>query len=425
MSAPGGFMEVCTDTATRPRLLGRDVDLPQRGPFLYPPPYSTRGIRLTNEEDTGPEDRVRDGGYSYWDNINAHRGQPVLWVFVSIKGLGACLYEVDKTTFQVTPKGPLFPHGHPLANETAEGWYWSFTDPNLLYCPDDTHLWRLHVRERVLEMVIDINPIPGRTDEILRQWHTDASDHVHSATVRAGESRGWQNMGTIVYREGELPWSWYPRTGPLDESQIDKSGNWLLIKENIDGRNGEDNRFIHAPTRAEVRVLLDEDGAGGHSDLGYGYMVAADNWNGLPNAVRVWKLDGSSPQGLVVYRGVTWDAQIHHVAHANARPGDYMPQVAYGSGAQRLHLPRTNEILGFPLDGSLRVQVIAPCLVDMDALGGGGGVGDDYDYFKLPKANVDPCGQFIFLTTNMGGPRLDAFLVCIPPSPLAIVECSA
>ena len=84
------------------------------------------------------------------------------------------------------------------------------------------------------------------------------------------------------------------RSGDYDECQIDKSGRWLVIKENVDGRNGEDNRIIDLETGAE-HVLLDENGAAGHSDIGYGYMVAEDNFNPQPGAVRVWRFDMDLP----------------------------------------------------------------------------------------------------------------------------------
>jgi len=425
MTNPGGILETTTSTEERPR---QHVYLPGRGPFVFPAPYNTIGIRITNPADMGGEDKLRDCGYSYWNNINAHSGQPTLLVMLSIRDLGACLYRVDKSTNLVTFLGPIFPTNHPMSNWTGEGWYWSFIDPNILYVNDQLHLYRYHVDTGALEVVIDIVPvpaIPARTDEILWQFHSSADDQVHSCTVKAGDSRNWDMLGTLVYREGvpgDEIWSYYPKIDPkpgtLDESQIDKSGNWLLIKENLDGRNGEDNRFIHVPSKSELRVLiperqlLDEHGAGGHSDSGYGYMVAADNWNAVPNAVRLWKLDGSSPQGLVVYHGFNWDAQVNHVAHGNARPGDWHGQYAIGSGAARIHLPRNNEIIAFPLNGSLAVLVVAPCMVDLDAAGGG--IGKDFDYNKLPKANVCPTGEFVLWTSNCGTDRLDAFLVRVP-----------
>ena len=64
-----------------------------------------------------------------------------------------------------------------------------------------------------------------------------------------------------------------------------KSGRWLVIKENVDGRNGEDNRIVDVATLGE-RTFLDEAGAAGHSDNGFGYMVSEDNWHARAAAVR-------------------------------------------------------------------------------------------------------------------------------------------
>src|SRR5213592_4452921 len=47
-------------------------------------------------------------------------------------------------------------------------------------------------------------------------------------------------------------------------------------------------------------------------------------------------------------------------------------------------------------------------MTDLDAPGGGG------DYEKAPKGNLDATGQYFIWTTNLGGNRLDAFIVKIP-----------
>jgi len=55
-------------------------------------------------------------------------------------------------------------------------------------------------------------------------------------------------------------------------------------------------------------------------------------------------------------------------------------------------------------------------MVDLNAPGGDplGRVGRDYDYNKLPKANIDGSGDWVLWTSNCGGNRLDAFLVRVP-----------
>jgi hypothetical protein len=59
----------------------------------------------------------------------------------------------------------------------------------------------------------------------------------------------------------------------LDECQIDKSGTFLLVKANVDKVYGEDNVVINVNTN-ETFILNDTKGAAGHSDNGWGFMVA-------------------------------------------------------------------------------------------------------------------------------------------------------
>ncbi len=216
--------------------------------------------------------------------------------------------------------------------------------------------------------------------------------------------------------------SYAERRGAFDECQVDKSGRWLLIKENVDGKYDEDNVIYDLASGAHVATFLDQDGAAGHSDSGHGYMLAEDNWNNLPGAIRLWKfgqtLPGIAPQGLLVYRTTDWSVDVGHISHANAR-ADLPPEKQYAcsSRAGRGSLPRANEIVCFPLDGSLRVLVVAPVMTSLGASGGGG---DDYN--KLPKGNLDVTGRYFVWTSNAGGPRLDAFVVKVPAQLLGAAE---
>jgi len=51
-------------------------------------------------------------------------------------------------------------------------------------------------------------------------------------------------------------------------------------------------------------------------------------------------------------------------------------------------------------------------MTDLDAPGGRDDDGDDYE--QVPKGNLDVTGRYFIWTTNLGGDRLDAFLVKIP-----------
>jgi hypothetical protein len=371
------------------------------------------GVRVTNASDCGGADCVNYVGYSYWRNTNNHVGSGTMLVVVTLDrsrgGTGPTLFSYDKQTDQVEKVGPLFDQSDPLSWATGEGWYFSATRPSALYLNQGARMLRYDVLTRQAETVFDAVAEFG-AGHIIWQMHSSDDDRVHSATLKSSVT--WQPLGCVVYREDTQAFSYFESGGDFDECQIDRSGRWLVIKENVDGVHGEDNRIIDVDSGMET-VLLDAQGAGGHSDAGLGYMVAEDNWNAVPGAVRVWTfgqaLPGSAPQGRLVYRTTDWNTNIGHVSHTNARGGVAAEQqYACGGGVNRQALPRANEIVCFPLDGSLDVLVVAPNLTDLNAAGGGD------DYGKMPKGNLDVTGQYFIWTGNAGTNRLDAFIVRVP-----------
>lgn len=411
--APGGFLESATSTGVRPK---GAATLPDRGRFAFPAPYNTTGVRLTNAADCGGAGRdcVNDVGYAYWRNSNNHVGSDTMLIVVTLDrargGNGPTLFGYDKKTDAVTVLGPLFDAASPLSWATGEGWYFSATKPTALYVNDGRKLYRYDVLGRTLESVFDVTARFG-PNRYLWQTHSSNDDRVHSATVRASDT--YAMLGCVVYRETTRHFSYFPAAGDFDECQVDKSGRWLLIKENVDGASGEDNRVIDLEAGAEA-VLLDQHGAAGHSDNGYGYMVAQDNWSPVPGAVRVWRfgtpMPGPAPQGRLVYRTTDWSLDIGHLSHANAR-ADVLIKKQYACGAQgtRLVGPRANEIVCFRLDASQQVLVVAPTMTDLDAAGGG-----TSDYTKLPKGNLDVTGRYFMWSSNAGRKRLDVFVVKVP-----------
>lgn len=424
--APGGFIEPAAGPSLRPAFdfLKGAAPTPARGPFTFPAPYNTAGIRLTVPEDCGGQDCVRPVGYSYWNNINNHVGRRTMLVFLGLDrrrgGPGPSLFSVDKETGETKNLGPLFPPSSPFSWNSGEGWYFSSTRPDALYMHGGPRLLRYDVQTHVFETVFDVTPAFG-PNRYIWQAHSSADDRVHSATLR--NSTTYASLGCVAYREDVGRWYFAPSRGGFDECQVDKSGRWLVIKENVDGRYGEDNRIIDLET-GEERVLLDEKGAAGHSDLGFGYMVALDNFNRKPGAVRTWRFDRSldagepttiSGQGTVSYHQTEWGTSTGHIALGNAQAGvDPERQVVCSSYASRTGAPRQHEIVCYRLDGSLDVLVVAPTMSDLDAPGGG-----SQDYDKLPKGNIDVTGEYFVWTANAGTNRLDAYIVRIPAQLLA------
>ena len=321
--APGGFIEKTTSTAVRSTLTQSEIQafLPARGLFTFPSPYLTQGIRLTNESDCGGTDCVKYVGYSYWRNINNHSGSDEMLIFLTLRGnSGPTLFSYHKVTDVVTKLGPLFSASSPFSSATGEGWYFSATQPTKLYLNSGPKLLRHDVLTKQFETVLDVSTQPALfgANRIIWQMHSSNDDRVHSATLKDGAT--YAALGCFAYDEALKQFYYYPKMGAYDECQIDKSGRWLLIKENVDGISGEDNRIIDLQTGMET-VLLDQLGAGGHSDNGFDYLVAADNWNNLPYAIRLWKFGPIPLQpGPVVYYDPSWATQsAQHISHTNTK----------------------------------------------------------------------------------------------------------
>jgi hypothetical protein len=419
-AAPGAFADSATSVGLRPRFSAREIQtfLPDRGVFQFPAPYSTQGVRLTNASDCGGADCVLPVGYSYWSNTNNHRGSDTLLVFLGLErrrgGGGPTLFSFNKRTGETRNRGPLFPLDSAFSWGSGEGWYFSASLPTIIYLNDGPRMLRYDVESRAFATVFDASAqFPNTT---LWQLHSSNDDRVHSATLRHASS--YEMLGCVVYDEAAGRASFFAKRGDFDECQIDKSGRWLVIKENLDGQQGEDNRIIDLHTGHE-QVLTDPNGAGGHSDIGFGVMVAEDNYNREPAAVRLWNfgldMQGGQPatvhgQGELVYRLSSWSSGIGHIAFGGAQSGlAAEQQTACASNASRQDLPRVNEIVCFRLDGSLNALVVAPNLTDLNASGGGAD-----DYAKMPKGNLDVTGEYFIWTANAGTNRLDAFIVRVP-----------
>ena len=409
-SVPGGFVENAGTAEVRPLLTAAEIQalLPSRGPFTFPAPYGTAGVRLTNSTDCAGSDCVYPVGYSYWRNINNHAGSNSMYIFLGLKstggGAGPTLFTYDKVSEQVVNAGPLFAAGSKYRGYPAEGWYFSATLPTALYLNDGAKMLRYDVVSKQFTTVYDAAPQFG-SDKYIWQMHSSDDDHVHIATLRALASGAM--LGCLAYRSDTAQFQYYPAVGTLDECHVDHSGRWLLMLEDVDGMNQLDNRIIDLQTGSE-RTLLDQNGALGHADMGYGYMVGEDDWNSQPGAAVLWPLDQDPLQDALVYQTTDWAVDMGHVSHTNAKPGAAAGQYACNSRAGRANLPRGNEVVCYPLDGSLRVLVVAPVMTNLDAAGGGD------DYSKSPKGNLDVTGRYFIWTSNLGGSRLDAFLVKVP-----------
>ena len=429
----GGLLEKAGSPALRARFTTPQLQafLPAggaTGKSKFPAPYNTEAVRLTNAQDcAGGSDCLWYVGYSYWRNINNHVGSTDMYIFLGTDtnrgGVGPVLLRYDKSTDAVQNLGALFDQNSPYHWSTGEGWYFSATQPSKLYTfvVGGTQLRRFDIFTRHFDSTpaIDLAACPRpsicpSSATYLTQPHSSDDDRVHSASV---QDSNWQRIGCVVKRPSGFLYYSTPGGMAFDECDIDKSGRWLILL--LNRNNGTRiNRIVDLQTGKQT-TIDGTDGALGHLDSGYGYAVGADNYNSLPNATILLKFPVQSskrPIGPVVHYNKRWDiVAANHIAHGNASSAPAESQYACGSNASTTP-DMADEIVCFSLnanrntDGSLDVLVVGQVMTDLYASGGGD------DYAKRPKGNLDVTGRYFIWTTNLGGNRLDAFIVKIPTS---------
>jgi Bacterial Ig domain len=379
--------------------------LPERGRFIFPAPYGTEGIRVTNASDCGGSDCVLPVGGASWRNIDAHEGRDSMLIFLGLREVGPTLFRYDKRTGRTENIGPLFEPGSPFATRSGgEGWYFSARRPATLYLTSGTRLLRYDVLGRTFETVLDIATEFGEEREVGPAYSSD-DDNVHSAALRDLASGAL--AGCLAYREDLRRFSFHAANGALAGCEVDKSGRWLVIKENADGVAGFDNRIVDLETGAET-LLPGEDGAGGHTANGSGYIIATDNGRGRSGGVRVWRFDPNLPQGELVYGSASADGlDVGAIAHASAGPGVPLSQQHACAPATTTTTPAPAvEIVCFPLDPSGEVRPLAQGMAQPGTQRGASAP-------ELPTGNLDVTGRY-FLWVSHTGDRRDAFMVKVP-----------
>ena len=439
---PGGFVEKAGDQSYRARFTPSQISafLPANGatgPFKFPPPYNTDGVRLTSAADcVSGQDCLSYVGYSYWRNINNHAASNTMHIVLGFDrnrgGAGPSLIAYNKVTNAVKNLGALFPAQSPFSYSTTEGWYFSAKATFRLYAflPGTSTLRRYDVRTRQFEAepAFDLAACPRpaicpNAAAFIFQPHSSDDDRMHSATV---QNAAFQRLGCVASDSRRFVYIPTRAGYVLDECHVDKSGRWLLILEAQAG-GALDNRVVDLAT-GRVIALTDAAGALGHLDTGFGYAIGADNYNTLPNASILLKFPitrTQRPLGPVVHFNKRWDiAAANHITHSNAIAGKPPEQqYACGSNASRVD-DMADEIVCFSLnpnrysDGSLDVLVVGQVMTDLDAPGGNDLDGDDYE--QAPKGNLDVTGRYFIWTANLGGNRLDAFIVKVPAELLGV-----
>ncbi len=227
----------------------------RNGRPTVPPVVSSgpRVIPVTTAEDGSFVPRM----YAYWSNAWVD-GQTAV-VFAGHEDGHARFFRVTLGSGSVERLGSLVSY-----TGTTEGWSWDVNGWITLI--DGPRLRRVHPFKGEDRIIFDVTDTHPGCD--LWQAHSSSDGTVHSATVRQVSAGAYPKIGTIVKRPGAV--NYFPAQGVLDESQVSRNGQYVVIKED------DDNRIVTIET-GDIRTLRDADGALGHSDCGPDFVVGEDN----------------------------------------------------------------------------------------------------------------------------------------------------
>jgi hypothetical protein len=422
--APGGFIEnQATSTRTRWTTAQILAFMPTfRDQFIFPAPYNTRAVRITDSSDCSPGlDCVRMVGYSYWRVSNAHQADPnFMWIFITLDpargGSGPNLFRYDKVNHTILKAGPLFPVGSVFRNQDGEQWSFTNTSANELYINNGSILLRYNVVTQSFSQVYDAATQFGAS-RFIWQPHASADDVVHSAALYISGGIAQSNrLGCITYNQTTGQFRFFAKIGNFNECHIDHSGRYLLIHQDTNLDGFDDTTVVDLNTSVTTTILA-ANTIHGHSDVGYGYFIGLNGFGAFPRVLGI-TFSGSIPSVTsTLFRTANFSINnTNHLTHTNATAAGMASNFACGSDATAATNPQ-NEITCFGLSSTLplRQLIVAPVMTNPAATGGGTGGGCfDNTYCKFPKGNLDITGNYFIWTSNLGGNRLDAFLVEVP-----------
>lgn len=335
-------------------------------PIILDPITGTMEVRKITQDHHS----VAPIGMSYWRNINQHNGSEVLEVCLSIGGQ-LTKFMLDKRTLDVLTEIPLG------IQHTGEGINYSRKYSDMLFYGMGKEYYRLNTITRAKTVV-------WLSRHNLWQCHMDYNESIYSATLK---NDNWEIIGYGV-NEWTTPLKFNP-----DECQIDKSGDWLCIKETRPEDDKLVNRFIRVATGAE-RIIQAEEGALGHSDVGFNCMLGENSFSNVGGAVDFFDLN--TAERRLIYSTGTWN--LGYVSLTNIHPN--LPLEAQ----KGLISSADGRLISIALDGSGRALQIADLPVYIPGI---------TIYEVRPKANLCPNGEFAIWTDDRTG-KLEAYIVRVP-----------
>jgi hypothetical protein len=352
------------------------------GSVTTDPTFGTTLLRVTDAGDGGG----CVNAYSYWPSFNADSTR----MFVACDG-DPWLYDFDPSTPGISNRRPLY------AGKTSSGstpnWedaIWSATDANAIYAHDTTRLWRYDVEQQTYTLLKDFGTLLGGGH--VRQMSKSQDDQVFGFTT---QNASWGVTGALAWRASDDQLLIQQSQPGLDEVQVDKSGEFLVIKTGNSGKGVIEVRVVDLGTGA-IEDLTDDapDFSPGHSDNGVRTVIGADNWT---NRVTFRKLATPHQPSTVLDFGNDWTQDFHVSMLAKDESRVTLSLYQVGSHTTGLF---HNEIIQVATDGSQAVRRLAHHRSQHG------------DYWDSPRANISQDGCFVAFTSRFQGTnRRDVYVL--------------
>ncbi|HEX8185796.1 MAG TPA: fibronectin type III domain-containing protein, partial [Blastocatellia bacterium] len=211
--------------------------LPAAGGTFVDPVFGTTIMRVTDQNDGA----FNATNYSYWPSFN--KDSTRLYI---IAGGQATLYSFDPVNFRISNKRRLFLNNPPTGSvPNAEDSIWSGVEPDVILGHDGLKIWAYNVASSTYSLVKDFSgELPAGS---IAQMSRSIDDNVFAFTLKntSGGIAGyvaWRRNNNSIYRVS---------TTNVDEVQVDKTGQYLVVKQISSGGAGSiEARIINLVTHS-------------------------------------------------------------------------------------------------------------------------------------------------------------------------------
>jgi hypothetical protein len=379
--------------------------LPQAGATATDPTFGTTILRLTDGADGNTDMQVQ---YSYWPVFNGN------CTLIHVKGTYAgssrsVFFTFDPATLTAGPPVVLEtppPQGSLLERSDM---IWSGISADLIYghngqvnALEDVprQLWAYNVALQQYTLIKNFSSVV-LPDGNLAQMSKSLDDQVFAFTLTDSDANGGAPDGYVVWDRGLDRILVREEVPDLDEVQVDKSGQYLMVVYN----DHHDEIFDLAPSPPKLidRLTPPDVSAFAHRDTGMGTLFAS-----LPPDALGFRLIATPRDVTSLIPGYwSYSTQQDHFSMLADNERWALCSRYSISGGPVLN-PFDNEIVQVATDGSDRVRRIAHhrSLVSI--------------YEDQPKASISRDGRHVAFTSNWGqlGGRRDVYIVVnIPQTP--------